>query len=222
MSATITTPKKKRGRPKGSKQIDKSAILEIAIKEFANKGFGGARQRDIALEAGITVSLMNYHFNGKEDLWQQSVIHLSKKLSQKLIEVQGYFKDLEELAALKAYTRQFIYFSAEYPEFYKLVFHEMCTKTDRAKWLIDTILSPIHRLVEQKDEGQKDGMPTFRGYPHANLFSILIGAANTFFIHSFQMDYMYNIDSFDKKEIEQHADVVIDLVFAKFENKTFS
>ena len=140
MSTNNANQKKKRGRPKGSKQIDKTAILEVAIQEFANRGFDGARQRDIALTAGITISLMNYHFDGKNDLWKQAVSHLGKKLTQRFIEVQGYFKDLKDIAALKAYTRQFIYFSAEHPEFYKIVFHEMCTKTERATWLIETIL----------------------------------------------------------------------------------
>ena len=217
MSTTTTNQKKKRGRPKGTKQIDKTAILEMAIQEFANRGFDGARQRDIALAAGITNSLMNYHFDGKEDLWKQAVTNLGEKLKKRLTEVQSYFKDLEGLAALKAYSRQFIYFSAEHPEFYKVVFHEMCTKTERAKWLIETILAPLHQLTESENNASIDGKLVFRGYPIANLFSILIGAANVFFIHSFQMENMYAIHPFDKKEIEQHADIVIELVFAKFE-----
>ena len=218
MSTTTTIEKKKRGRPKGSKQIDKAAILEVAFREFATKGFDGTRQRDIASMADITNSLMNYHFDGKEDLWKQSVTHLGKKLTKRFLEIQSYFKDLEELSAMKAYTRQFIYFSAQHPEFYKIVFHEMCTKTKRAKWLIETILAPMHHLTEKANRKNTEGKMVFRGYPLPNLFSMIIGSANVFFIHVYQMENMYGIDSFDEKEIEQHADVVIDLLFAKFQN----
>jgi len=210
-------PKKKRGRPKGTKQIDQTAILDIAIQEFANKGFDGARQRDIAEKAGITNSLMNYHFDSKKDLWQQAIIQLSEKLKQKYIEVEGYLKDLEGLAAFKAYTRQFVYFSAEHPEFYKVVFHEMCTQTERADWLVETILNPLHQLFGGSHQNQESGVEEFKGFPVANLSSIIIGAANVFFIHAFQMKKMYGTDAFDKKEIEKHADIVIDILFAKFQ-----
>ena len=217
MTTSNNPPKKKRGRPKGTKQIDKTAILNIAIQEFANKGFDGARQKNIAKAAGITNSLMNYHFDSKEDLWQQAIAQLSEKLKQKYIEVQGYLKDLEGLAAMKAYTRQFVYFSAAYPEFYKVVFHEMCTQTERADWLVDTILAPLHQVFGGAEINPESGIAEFRGLPVTNLSSIIIGAANVFFIHAFQMKKMYGTDAFDKREIEKHADIVIDILFAKFQ-----
>ena len=217
MTESNNPTKKKRGRPVGSKQIDKVAILNIAIQEFANKGFDGVRQRDIAKKAGITNSLMNYHFDSKEDVWKQAISQLGEKLKQRYAEIQGYFKDLEGLAALKAYTRQFIYFSAEHPEFYKVIFHEMCTETERADWLVDTILKPLHQVFGGTETNPQTGTETFNGFPVANISSIIIGAANVFFIHAFQMKKMYATDPFEKVEIEKHADIVIELLFAKFQ-----
>lgn len=208
--------KRKRGRPSAKKQLDLTAVLDIALRYFADKGFEGTRMKDIAEEAGCNKSLMNYHFSNKENLWKQAIMHLGGKMMQRFEEVKGYFKDLEGLAALKAYTRQFVYFSAEHPEFYKVVFHEMCTKTERATWLIDHILAPAHQLIESANTTETDGLREFEGYSTPSLFSIIIGAANVFFIHAFQMEKMYGINPFDKAEIEKHADTVIDLVFAKF------
>jgi len=222
MSTEPEIPKKKRGRPFASKQIDKTRLLEIAIQEFANKGFEGARQRDIAKQAGITNSLMNYHFDSKEDLWQQSIIQLEKKLKQRYKEMHGYFKDLEGIAAMKAYTRQFIYFSADHPAFYKVVFHEMCTESERADWLVDNILSPLHLMFGGNTMDTTINPTTnkeeFKGDPVANLSSIIIGAANAFFLNAFQMKKMYNTNPFEKEEIEKHADIVIEILFAKFKD----
>ena len=216
MIKTKEENKKKRGRPFANKQIDKIAILDIAIHEFANNGFDGARLKAIAKEANISSSLMNYHFENKEDIWRQAVLQLGDKLKARIVETQGYLKDLTGVAALKAFTRQFIYFSAEHPEFYKVIFHEMCTKTERAKWLVQNILSPLHYIFDGKNTTEENGMLNFEGIPIANLSSIIIGAANTFFIHSFQMEEMYKVQPFDPKEIERHADIVIDLIFSKF------
>ena len=214
-----TANKRRRGRPSLKKQFDLPKVLEIAIKYFADKGFDGTTIMAIAEEAGYTKASLHYHFGDKEKLWKQAVLHLSEKLMKRFIEVKGYFKDLEGLAAFKAYTRQFVYFSAEYPEFFKVVFHEMCTKTDRASWLVENILAPAHKLYEGDSLENKDGQLLFQGYEVAHLSSIIIGAANVFFINAFQMETMYGVNPFEKDNIEKHADIVIDILFARFEKE---
>lgn len=46
-------------------------ILLAASKVFTDKGFSGARTRDIAEEAGINLALLNYYFRTKEKLFEQ-------------------------------------------------------------------------------------------------------------------------------------------------------
>lgn len=46
-------------------------ILLAASKIFTEKGFSGARTRDIAEEAGINLALLNYYFRTKEKLFEQ-------------------------------------------------------------------------------------------------------------------------------------------------------
>ena len=46
-------------------------ILLAASKVFTEKGFSGARTRDIAEEAGINLALLNYYFRTKEKLFEQ-------------------------------------------------------------------------------------------------------------------------------------------------------
>lgn len=212
-----SSQKKKRGRPFASKQVNKELILDIAIEEFGNKGFDGTKQKDIARKAGVSNPVLNYHFKDKDDLWRQSVLQLAKKFKIKYDEISGYFKDLDGVSALKAYTRQVVYFSAEQPAFHKIVFHEMCTKTERADWLFSTVLEPFHQFIDNNYSPQKNGKLEFKGYPAANLSSLIIGASNIFFVHAFQMEKMYGVNPFDKEEIEKHADIVVDLLFARFD-----
>jgi len=204
--------KKKRGRPTASNQIDKTVILDIAIQEFAKKGFDGAKKGDIAKAAGIANSFMNYHFESKEDLWKLAVTHLGEKLNQKFIVSASYLKDLSGLVALKAFTRQFIYFSAEYPEFYKIVFHEMCTQTERADWLVESILRPLHKTYFGPLTSSKELPEELRNISYGGFSSIIIGAANVYFIHEFEMKKLYGVNPRTPEEIEKHADLVIDLL----------
>ncbi|MGW4062181.1 TetR/AcrR family transcriptional regulator [Amycolatopsis sp. NPDC004747] len=48
----------------------RAALLEAALQEFSEKGFAGARVRDIAERAGVSKDLIAYHFGGKEDLYR--------------------------------------------------------------------------------------------------------------------------------------------------------
>lgn len=45
-------------------------LLDAALKEFAAKGFAGARVREIAARAGLNQQLISYYFGGKAGLYQ--------------------------------------------------------------------------------------------------------------------------------------------------------
>ena len=51
----------------------KIALLRAAKKVFAKKGFDGATVKDIAEEAGVNVSLVSYHYQGKENLYRECI-----------------------------------------------------------------------------------------------------------------------------------------------------
>src|SRR6266478_8955097 len=51
-------------------QATRSAILEAALAEFAEKGFAAASIRSIAERTGFQHPLITYHFPSKDLLWQ--------------------------------------------------------------------------------------------------------------------------------------------------------
>jgi TetR/AcrR family transcriptional regulator len=64
-----------------SKQIKdseetKRKIIHAAKKEFANKGFSGARMSSIASIAGVNQALLHYHFESKEKLYR-NIFHFT-------------------------------------------------------------------------------------------------------------------------------------------------
>jgi TetR/AcrR family transcriptional regulator len=55
--------------PDTSRTSSPERILEVALEEFAEHGFRGARLAVIAGRAGLTHPTLLYHFNSKEDLY---------------------------------------------------------------------------------------------------------------------------------------------------------
>jgi len=54
-----------------NKEIDtKQMIIEAAEAEFLDKGFGNAKMMAIAKRAGVSHSMLHYHFQTKENLFQ--------------------------------------------------------------------------------------------------------------------------------------------------------
>lgn len=54
----------------------KEQILEHALDVFAEKGFSGARTREIATRAGISETLIFQHFSNKKVLYLEALRHL--------------------------------------------------------------------------------------------------------------------------------------------------
>jgi AcrR family transcriptional regulator len=54
-------------------------IMEAARKVFLRKGYSATRTRDIAIEAGINLALLNYYFRSKEKLFRMVMVEKMKK-----------------------------------------------------------------------------------------------------------------------------------------------
>ena len=53
-----------------AKRTTKEKLLDAAEKLFARKGYHGTSLRQITREAGVDLALVNYHFGGKEKLFE--------------------------------------------------------------------------------------------------------------------------------------------------------
>lgn len=77
-------------------------IKSAARKVFLEKGYAGARTRDIAEEAGINLALLNYYFRSKEKLFdlvmmenmQQFLMGLKDVLNDRTISLDGKIKGI--------------------------------------------------------------------------------------------------------------------------------
>lgn len=68
MSTPSSSKKEGHNRPAGSDS--RETLLQAAKKVFANKGYDGATVKDLADAAGVNISLISYHFGGKENLYK--------------------------------------------------------------------------------------------------------------------------------------------------------
>ena len=209
--------KRKRGRPSLSQTLDLNDILIAALDVFAEKGYDGAQLKDVAQKVGVTNPLISYRFENKEDLWKKAVSFLGEKLVDRFEHIKSYYVDLTGTMALRAYTRQYIYFLAENPALYKIIFQELGHDTWRSTYLIEQLFTPVIWFGEKSIETPLDSLKEFKTIPRANFISIIMGASSSFFMLSQLMRNQYGTEVFSKEQIEQHAKIVNNIIFSQFE-----
>tara|TARA_B110000091_G_scaffold20240_1_gene19178 strand:+ start:3176 stop:3874 length:699 start_codon:yes stop_codon:yes gene_type:complete len=204
--------KRKRGRPSDKKGIDRSVILKIALKEFSKHGYGGVSINKISNHCGVNDSLLHYHFGNKEDLWKKAVGTAFEAYLKESVATFKMLKNLSLKDTAKTLARQFIYYNSKFPELYLVIVHEMTQESSRSDWLVENVLEPLtaktshlHKLLVSKG--------LMEDYPIPNLTTIFFSAANSIFLFNYQMKKQFGIDSFDEKEVEKHADIIIKIFY---------
>jgi TetR/AcrR family transcriptional regulator len=70
MADSLVFEKMERGVVRGDPDRTRKLLLAAARREFAEKGFDGARVDEIARRAGVNKQLVYYHFGNKDDLFR--------------------------------------------------------------------------------------------------------------------------------------------------------
>ena len=99
-------------------QEKRDKIIQIAVNEFAGKGFRGANINVIAKKAGISIGSMYNYFATKEDLFLTCMDEGYKLLEEAIGAVSLDNKDL--FGKLEELVRAAQKFSRKYPEIHQL------------------------------------------------------------------------------------------------------
>ena len=144
---------RRRRRPEEVRRL----VLASAMDEFATSGFEGASVRSIASRAGISLSLLLYHFQSKDNLWREVALDAAARLGK--ARSVGYERASESPRdRLRAAIRALVVTFAEMPDFHRLMTIEAHRPSDRLDWLIDTFVGEEHiRWCELIEAAQRHG-----------------------------------------------------------------
>ena len=84
-------------------------ILKAAFAAIARKGCGAVSLRDIAEEAGVVLSQLNYHHKNKETLFSAVLLHMRQEyLSNVASQLSGCSSKREKISKLIRYNRHLL------------------------------------------------------------------------------------------------------------------
>lgn len=118
-------------------------ILLAAVRIFAELGFEAASMGTIASRAGMKKALVQYHFETKLKLWQESVNLLWQEmhaLADSLPKLDSASSVDQERNQIREVFRAIIRFAKQHPDWVGIMFREAATPGPRLDWLVETHL----------------------------------------------------------------------------------
>jgi AcrR family transcriptional regulator len=184
-------------------------ILATALRVFAERGFEGARTRDIADQAGANLGLITYYFTNKETLWREAVTSAFVELERELADAAAASAGDDARRQLEQLARRFIRFVARKPEFMRLMNDEGKQDSARMRWLVDRFVRPMHeRLRALIEAGQARGVLP-KEISVESLHYILLGAAGLVFSQAPECLRITGVDPTTDAFAEAHADALM-------------
>lgn len=124
-------------------------ILDAAFKCISTKGYANVSLRDIANEAGVVLSQLNYYYKNKEGLFKKVVEMLSEKYFS---EIEDNLKKgttaSESSVYLIKYFKEVLY---NKPELFKILFDltSMALWSESLKKLLKELFDGLTKLIEK-------------------------------------------------------------------------
>ena len=184
-------------------------ILSSSLEVFSERGFEGARTREIAARACVPLGLLQYHFGNKDELWRATVERafedLDAGIEKVLAESEPTTAFRDELARV---IRAYVGFVSEHTAFIRIMHDEGKRRGQRMRWLADGYVKPLYdKVMVLILRAQQEGLLLAEVHP-AHFVYILVGAVGMIFHQAEECKRVVGMDPTDPSTIEAHSRAV--------------
>jgi AcrR family transcriptional regulator len=187
-------------------------ILRVALEYFGAFGFEGTSTRAVAERAGVTHTLVLYHFQSKDNLWIATVEDALKSYGASLRANMATAPERTARDALTTFIEQFVRMSASHPEIHRLMTMHSNQETKRLVWIIEHFIRGHFTFVRDLiRRGQQEG--SVRQCDPARLYYLIIGAGGTPFTLRTEYKALTGRDVFSEAEVLRNIAFIYEMVF---------
>lgn len=147
-------------KPEPSEQHTRARLLEAGADVFSEKGFSGATVKEIADRAGVNVSLISYHFKGKEGLFRELVEAFGRerlKDAEKILTPPESIEDVR--VKLRLWMQQFLNCQVQCDDVCSILHRENITEQDFLWDIFEgTFLKGFGAIIKFFEAARKKGL----------------------------------------------------------------
>jgi TetR/AcrR family transcriptional regulator len=212
------TPQRARAGRKTDRQEPREKLLKAAIELFSRHGYEPVSTGQIAAAAGLTQSMVHYHFGKKSKIWKAAIERLMYERGLVFPIGRLDLQDLDPLSRLKVMIRKFLTANAADPHLNRILMHEGMVRSARMRWLARRYMIAGYRLFDQAiEEAVEAGM--IRSLPIMNVTNIIVSACTMTSSLSVLMDEVYEVDITREEYLSSFSDSLVEVLFKGLEAK---
>ncbi|XAH25555.1 TetR/AcrR family transcriptional regulator [Xylophilus sp. GW821-FHT01B05] len=196
-------------------------LLEAAVALFAQHGFDAVSTGAVATAAGLTQSMVHYHFGTKEKLWMAAVEHLMHARGNMFSLNMEDLRDVDDLSRLKVMLRRFISANAAEPDLTRILIHEGMNDSPRLKWLAKRFMVRGYATFNAAIESAV-AAGVVRKLPVRDVTNIIVGACVLTFTLSRLLNEVYGQMPTDPEAVSSLSDTLLEVLFKGLEAKSRS
>lgn len=125
----------------------KKKLLDAAEEEFAAKGFGGARLREVAAAVGVQQALIHHYFTDKEGLYQAVLDRAIAETTMGSWTILQRSPDFQTL--LHSFVELLVDFFADHPNLLAIVRLDAAAGTNAAVSILRDRTKPVYEAVRK-------------------------------------------------------------------------
>jgi AcrR family transcriptional regulator len=198
-------------KPGGKRAVARDRVLESALDLFSRHGFDGVSTAEVALSAGVSQSVVLYHFDTKENLWREAMRLLFSRVDARTVFDQELYKDLDVVSRIRVALRRFVQTSARHPELGRVIVREGTAGGERLQWLTENLLLPNYGVFEELfAEGGRAGV--LKRYPPGLVTLMVHSSAAMVFNLGPLAERVLGCSPFSDEMVRQQADLVVDVL----------
>jgi TetR/AcrR family transcriptional regulator len=209
-----TATSKARLGTRGNPEKSRAAILQAAIREFAQKGMAGSRTDSIARAARVNKALLYYYFQDKETLYGEAIDSAFGQLSQHMMKVLD--QDLPPKDKVLLYVGTYFDFVASHPSTRNLIQMETIRAGHGSPHLQRVakryFLPLLTRLSAVLREGIACGV--FRPVDPVHFIPSMVALVVFYFISAPVMKSVVGFDPLSPEKLADRRAAVLDFVSA--------
>jgi AcrR family transcriptional regulator len=207
----LAKPPRQRGEQQRAIET-RERIIAAATEEFATHGYDGASVRTVAERAGARHTMVTYHFNGKEGLWQAVMDRLVRTFNSQQMERLEGLRGVSEVVQLRLLFEEFIRYSASDLNLHKLMGHAANRASPEIDMMVSDYLQEYFNTIAELIARVQEKGAFVAGDPH-HLHYIFIGAATRIFMQSPEAAKVMGRSPLEANFIDRHIDTCLRLFF---------
>ena len=190
----------------------KAAILAASLKEFTDKGFGGARVDAIAAHANINKRMLYHYFGGKEALYLAVLenIYAAIRSAETALDL-GHKAPREALRELVLFTWRYY---IEHPEFLSLLGTENLLKgrfLRRSDRVVEMNSPVIDALRDVLDRGARHRL--FRpGIDALDVYLSIAGQGFFYLSNRWTLSTVFRRDLMDPAQLDRWGEHIVEVI----------